>query len=62
MSKTASPYCLYEEGEVIDNAERTVFERKVDREIYSGYKAMDWSEIWRGKLLRYTDAIGSGIY
>ena len=26
MSKTASPYCLYEEEEVIDDAEHTVFE------------------------------------
>lgn len=26
MGKTASPYCLYEEGEVIDDAEHTVFE------------------------------------
>ena len=25
MGKTASPYCLYEEGEVIDDAEHTVF-------------------------------------
>ena len=23
---------------------------------------MDWSEIWRGELLRYTDAIGSRIF
>ena len=27
MGKTASPYCLYEEGKVIDDAELTVFER-----------------------------------
>ena len=26
MGKTASPYCLYEEGEIIDDAEHTVFE------------------------------------
>ena len=26
MGKTASPYCLYEEGEVIDDAEHIVFE------------------------------------
>ena len=26
MSKTASPYCLYEEGEEMINAEHTVFE------------------------------------
>ena len=26
MDKTASLYCLYEEGEVIDDAEHTVFE------------------------------------
>ena len=26
MSKTASPYSLYEEGEIIDYAEHTVFE------------------------------------
>ena len=25
MGKTASPYCLYEEGKVIDDAEHTVF-------------------------------------
>ena len=26
MGKTATPYCLYEEGKVIDDAEYTVFE------------------------------------
>ena len=26
MGKTASPYCLYEKGEIIDDAEHTVFE------------------------------------
>ena len=26
MGKTALPYCLYEEGEVIEDAERIVFE------------------------------------
>ena len=26
IGKTASPYCLYEEGEIIDDAEHTVFE------------------------------------
>ena len=26
MGKTASPYCLYEEGELIEDAEYTVFE------------------------------------
>ena len=26
MGKTASPYCLYEEGEIIDDAEHTGFE------------------------------------
>ena len=25
MGKTASPYCLYEEGKIIDDAEHTVF-------------------------------------
>ena len=25
MAKTGSPYCLYEEGELIDDAEHTVF-------------------------------------
>ena len=31
-------------------------------ETYSGHKAMDLSEIWRNKLLRYTNAIGSRIF
>ena len=26
MGKTASPYCLYEKGQIIDDAEHTVFE------------------------------------
>ena len=26
MGKTASPYCLYEEGQIADDAEHTVFE------------------------------------
>ena len=26
MSKTAAPYCPYQEGEIIDDAEHTVFE------------------------------------
>ena len=26
IGKTATPYCRYEEGEVIDDAEHTVFE------------------------------------
>ena len=26
IGKTASPYCVYEEGEVIDDVEHTVFE------------------------------------
>ena len=29
MDKTTSPYCLYEEGEVIDDAEHIVFEFRV---------------------------------
>ena len=34
----------------------------MDGETYAVHKAMDWSEIRRGELLPYTDAIGSRVF
>ena len=32
-----------------------------DSKTFRGNKAMDWSEIWSGELLRYTGAVSSRV-